>query len=78
MVRLISMSVPPHTFREELRHFPRKLAKYTMGKKSAAGDRPAATKNGYLIPLVYPDMPFATKQMANEEWVRLYPSYDYR
>ena len=53
----------------------RKLTKYVMGKKSAAGDRPAVTKGGSLTPLAYPDMPFAVKPMRIEEYVMIYAGF---
>lgn len=42
------------------------MAKYVVGKKSPAGDRPAVPKGGEATILSYEGLPFAVKAMNNE------------
>lgn len=45
----------------------RKLAKYSVGKKTPGGDKPALVKTGERSALSYEGMPFVTKLIESEE-----------
>lgn len=45
----------------------RKLAKYSLGKKSPAGDKPAVPKGGERIVLSYENLPFTTQEIVSGE-----------
>lgn len=45
----------------------RKLAKYNLGKKSPAGDKPAMSKGGERSVLSYEGLPFTTTQIESKE-----------